>query len=450
MNNTASRGPTARSVAAEVLVRVERDAAFAAAALDAELGRARQLDARDRALATELVYGTLRVLPWIVGKLNAHAKRGIASLDPRTRANLCLATYQLFFLQKVPSFAAVSEAVDAVRHINGPKVGAFANAVLRKLSAEADGARASGMGPPSAAALVQSTPGWLRAALVCALGEEEATKYLASSLEVPPTGLRVENAEERTTWLERLRAAAGDNAHFELGLVSPHAILARGAGKFDLLPGHREGAWSVQEEGAQLIALALDARTGEHALDACAGRGNKTAVLARAVGPSGGVDAADLHPQKLERLRTELARLGLAPRATYAVDWTLSSGDVTAQYDRVLVDAPCSGIGTLRRRPELQSRRAAQDLASLSALELAVVMRAAMHVRPGGYLVYAVCSVLREEAEDVIEKLCAQVPSLTPVPFEGAAARALAGDLSTLRLLPHVHGTDGYFLASLR
>ena len=450
MTPAKNRGPTARSVAAEVLVRVERDGAFAAAALDAELGRARQLDARDRGLATELVYGTLRVMPWIVARLSDHAKRGIVSLDPRTRANLCIATYQLFFLEKVPSFAAVSEAVDAVRHVNGPKVAAFANAVLRKLSAIADAARASGKSAPDDAAIIASTPPWIRDALARALGEEGAAAYLANTLQVPPMCLRVERAEERATWLARLREAGVEGAVFELGQVSPHAILARGSGRFDLLPGHSDGAWSVQEEGSQLVALALGARPGEQVLDACAGRGNKTAVLAREVGPDGAVDAADLHPAKLERLRSELGRLKLSVRSTYPVDWAVGSGDVGASYDRVLVDAPCSGIGTLRRRPELLARRAVQDLTSLEPLQLAIVARAAEHVKPGGRLVYAVCSVLREEGEDVIEKLRARMPRLVPAPFEGAAARAIAGDAPTLRLLPHVHGTDGYFLASFR
>ena len=137
-----------------------------------------------------------------------------------------------------------------------------------------------------------------------------------------------------------------------------------------------------------------------------------------------------------------------APRATFAVDWTVGAGDVTGVYDRVLVDAPCTGTGTLRRRPDLTSRRAPADVSALAAAQIAITARAAERVRPGGRLVYAVCSVLREEAEDVVLALAARAPSLRPAPFAGDAARALAGDAPTLRLLPHVHGTDGYFLAS--
>jgi 16S rRNA (cytosine967-C5)-methyltransferase len=204
----------------------------------------------------------------------------------------------------------------------------------------------------------------------------------------------------------------------------------------------------VQEEGSQLVALALGARAGETVLDACAGRGNKTGALVAAVGPSGAVDAADLHPAKLESLTGDLARTKRLVRACHAVDWSVGSGDVPRDFDRVLVDAPCSGVGTLRRRPDLQTRRTEADLTSLPALQRAILRRTADHVRPGGRLVYAVCSVLREEGEDVVAALLAECGDMRLAPFDSPSARAVAGDNATLRLLPQVHGTDGYFVAS--
>jgi 16S rRNA (cytosine967-C5)-methyltransferase len=434
---------TARDVAALVLARVDKDRSFAAAALQAELARAVQLDARDRALATELVYGSLRVLPWLVARIEVHAARGIAGLDARVRAHLVVAAYQLSFT-RVPAFAAVNEAVGAIGATRGQKLAAFANAVLRKVAAAAatldDAARAN--------AVFESTPEWLRLAAERSLGPDGARAFFARSIETPPVGLRAEHADERDTWVARLTEAA-PSASFEAGRVSPLAILARGAGHPERLPGWEQGAWSVQEEGSQLAALALGTREGDRVLDACAGRGNKTAVLARAAGESGAVDACDVSPSKLERLGVELERLGLRARATYAVDWTVGSGEVTGSYDRVLVDAPCTGSGTLRRRPEIALRRESGDLASLTASQLAIASRAADHVRPGGTLLYVVCSILREECEDVVRSLGEARPDLAPAPFETPAARALAEDDASLRLLPHVHGTDGYFVARL-
>lgn len=432
--------PTARSVAADVLVRVERDSAFAAAALDVELDRNIQLEPRDRALATELVYGSLRLRGWLEERLSRHAPRGLSNLPPEVRAILVIAAYQLLALERVPAFAAVSEAVSGVRAAAGERVSGFANAVLRKLSREPKPTSEE----LSRAALASADPA-LTKAIIESIGEP-ATLALFAASEPPPLGIRVEDASTRESWLAALREAR-PSASIEAGKVSPLAIALRGAGRLTDLPGFTEGAWTPQEEGSQAIALALGAKEGEVVLDACAGRGNKTGLLARAVGASGAVDAADLHPKKLERLERELGRIGLEPRSTFAVDWSSGTGGATGPYDRVLVDAPCSGTGTVRRRPELLLRRQASDLEELASLQRAILERAASLVRPGGRLVYAVCSVLRAEAEEVIAQ--ASQYGLTPAPFDAPVAAVVAPrDATAFRLLPSEHGTDGYFVAS--
>ena len=439
------RAPTARSVAAEVVVRVLRDKAFAAAALDADLERNVQLDARDRGLATELAYGTLRLLGWLEKRVTRHAARGLGAVDVQVRAQLFIAAYQILVLTRVPAFAAVDDAVSSVKALRGPRVAGFVNAVLRKLANEPK---------PSAeeiarASLAAADPE-LGKAIVRAIGEAGALALLAAE-ESPPLGLRVEDATTREAWIAKLREARPD-ATIEPGRVSPLAIVARGAGRLSDLPGYADGAWTSQEEGSQVVALSLGARPGELVLDACAGRGNKTGLLARAVGPSGGVDAADLHPGKLERLVSELERIGVGPRSTFAVDWAAGAGGAHGPYDRILVDAPCSGTGTIRRRPELLLRRKAADLPELAALQRAILARVVDLVKPGGRVVYAVCSVLREEAEDVIAE--AEKIGLQPVPFDSLVASQIAsgggGGLAaaSFRLLPHEHGTDGYFVAS--
>lgn len=439
------RAPTARSVAAEVVVRVLRDKAYAAAALDADLERNVQLDVRDRALATELAYGTLRLMGWLEKRVGRHASRGVGSIEVHVRAHLLVAAYQILVLTRVPAFAAVDEAVSTVRALRGPKVAGFANAVLRKVASDP-----KPTAEELARAAMEAADPALVQAIIGAIGEEAALRLLSSD-EAPPLGLRVEEAASRDTWGARLREARPD-ATIEPGRISPLAILARGAGRLADLPGFEEGAWTSQEEGSQVVALSLGARPGETVLDACAGRGNKTGLLARAVrgeggGVEGAVDAADLHPAKLERLVLELERIGVRPRATFAVDWSKGTGGATGPYDRVLVDAPCSGIGTLRRRPELLLRRKAADLGQLGELQRAILGRVAGLVRPGGRLVYAVCSILREEAEEVVG--AAESMGLAPAPFEGPVALELApGAATSFRLLPSLHGTDGYFVAS--
>ncbi len=435
---------TARTVAAAVLLRVEQNRAFAAAALESELVQAVQLEPRDRALATEIVYGALRTHGFLEAQIARFSSRPVSDIDPKMRVHLIVAAYQMFFLTRVPRFAAVNDAVDAVRDSGNAKGSGFANAILRKIAVAAE------TEPVTVAdAMLQSAPAWLRDALTRALGSEEAARdFIAESSGPADVGICVYDAMTRDAWIERLSAAKPD-ASFHASTLSPHAIRAKNAGRPQDLEGFLTGELSIQEEGSQLVAQSLGAKAGETVLDACAGRGNKTAILAHAVGPSGAVDAVDQHPKKLDRLAIELERVHVQARNVFAVDWSVGAGDVPlGAYDRVLVDAPCSGTGTIRKRPEIFVRRVESDLRSLAELQLAILERASAAVRPGGTLVYAVCSVLREECEDVIAKFAAKHPEFCARPFEDGPVKALADERTSLRLLPTKHGTEGYFMAS--
>jgi 16S rRNA (cytosine967-C5)-methyltransferase len=435
--------PNARSIAAHVIERVEREGAFAAAVLDAAVERFPELDPRERALATELAYGALRTAPYLEKRITEYAARASRPLEDTVRAHLVVAAYQLLFLDRVPAFAAVSEAVRLVTAVRGKRVGAFANAVLRRLAAEATADKRGALETATRASV--APPLW--ASLVRSLGEAHASAYITATAP-PPIGLRIRLGHDRAAWLERL-AAHAPRATFTPGALSPLAVLMRGGGDPQKLPFFRDGELAIHEEGAQVVALALGASENEVVLDACAGRGNKTALLAELVGPSGAVDAADQHPSKLTRLRSELERMKLTVRATYAVDWTVGPGDVPSGYDRVLVDAPCSGTGTIRRRPDLAARWAADKLPELRELQVGILLAASARAKVGGTIVYAVCSVLCEEGEDVIAEALGRAPWLEPAALRDRYG-ALPSAVTTIRLLPQEHGTDGYFLAALK
>ncbi|MBN2196426.1 MAG: Sun protein [Polyangiaceae bacterium] len=425
--------PTARRIATRVLERVATDAAFASAALDAELERYPQLAGRDRALATELVYGCLRTGPALRARLAALAPRGIAGGDLEVRIALELGAYQLLFLDRVPPHAAVDEAVRAVAARRGRRVGGFVNAVLRRL--------APVRGTVSLAdAILESVPEWLVARLTAVIGADGTRALLGAEREAAhglPLALRVSTGRELPRWL----------AEAAPGRVSPRARLVRGIGDPRRLSGYAEGTFTVQEEGAQAVALALGARPGERLLDACAGRGQKSSLLREQIGDRAELWAVDLYPGKLEALLEEHARLRLVPPRTAAVDWTVGAGPVPeAAFDRALVDAPCTGTGTLRRRPEIASRLGLDDPARLGALAAAILRRAATRVRPGGRVIFAVCSVLPEEGEFVVE---AASDLLAPAPFDATElATTIPADVTAFRLHPAAHGTDGYFIAS--
>jgi len=438
----------ARQIAERVLVRVWSTDAFAAAVLDTEIERFADLDPRDGALATELVYGVLRTQQALESRLQALTSKGKLDISILARAHVLMAAYSICFLDRIPVFAAVNEAVASITSTGDPRTASFVNAVLRKLAASME---ANGR-PALVETIAASAPGWLRGALRRSLGRKDAEAYLAAGPVPPPIGLSLRKIEDRQEWVETLQQAA-PKAAIEMGKASPRAILVRGAGDVRRLPGGGK-AWIVQEEGAQVVALALGAQNGNRVLDACAGRGNKTWILADAVGQTGTVDAADLYAAKLERLRE--APFGSAIGQTFVMDWSVEAHVGHApprDYDRVLVDAPCSGTGTLRRRPEIALHREADDVKRLSELQTTILRNAALHVKPGGRLVYAVCSVLHEECEAVVDAALAKPltngNTLSAISFDADVLQSLTADGATnLRILPHVHGTDGYFMAS--
>jgi 16S rRNA (cytosine967-C5)-methyltransferase len=376
-----------------VLFRVTRDDAWATPTLDAELQRASASRA-DAALATQIVYGTLRSAPDLEAVLGRHVRRPL-DVDDWTRAALISAAYQLLHLERVPSHAVVNDTVELVRTKRGRRLAGFANAVLRKVAAD----RPEAPQPPSSVAV----PSWLGDALRSSIGAEHCADLLRVGREPPSIDLRARADVRRDAIVESIMAARPDASVSKTSL-SPYGLRVSGAGDPRKLPGYEEGSFAVQEEGAQLIGLMLDPQPGERVLDACAGRGGKTAQLLEAVGEAGSIVATDLHEHRLEQIRSELTRLRLdpGPLQTACVDWTVGQGPVEGEFDRVLVDAPCTGIGTLRRRPEILLRSGPEDAARMGEIQRRVLEKASSLVRPGGTLLYAVCSPLDEEGPRVV------------------------------------------------
>lgn len=425
---------SARALAARVLLRVEQESSFAAAALSSALESDKNVSAPDRALATELTYGVLRVRLGLLAELDQLVHRGSTQkLDPLVRTHLLLGLYQLLFLDRVPAFAATSEAVKLVREARDARLGGFVNALLRRVLRELS-EEPRRKEQARARVAWASTPTWLREALTRSLGKPGARAFCTDALQVPPTSVAVLDASQRDAWIEAHREALA-SAHLEASQWSPHGVVLHGPAKPNELPGFGQSFY-VQEEGSQMLALALEVQPGERVLDVCAGRGQKTSLLAQATGPAGEVHATDLHEAKLNELAQRFEALGLSEPWRAAVDWSRGSGRVQGTFDAILVDAPCTGIGTMRRRPDLLLRRAPEDLQRLPELQRAILRHAVQRLAPGGRLVYAVCSVLDEEGPAVAQAVCDEDPSF----FVESCAR----------LTPAGHGTDGYFFARIR
>ncbi len=458
----AARTGDARARAAEALARVERDGAFAAAVLDAALDRAPMLDPRDRGLATELVYGVLRTAPALDAALGRFARdglRSIAALDPFARAVLRVGAYQVMALARVPPRAAVHAAVESLKQSRSPGLAGFANALLRKLAAE----RPAELPEDARVTLaLAAVPPGVTARLAEVLGADGARSFLTAALGATPgVTLRVTPARiHREALRERLvteLAGGFPGATVDLGAVSPLALRVTGGGDPTRTPSWAEGFYGLQEEGAQAVALSAEVRPGMRVLDACAGRGGKSAVAAVGLAGDGLLHAVDLFPEKLMRMREELARVGLhrgITLGTYGADLSRGLGALgTAAppggYDVVMVDAPCSGLGTLGRRPDLLGRlRDDAGWAALADLQAVILGRVATQVAPGGVLVYAVCTVTRAEGDGVVGRFVTEHTEFTPA--EGSTA--LPGRLRPARVIlrPDEDGTDGFMVYRFR
>lgn len=419
---SAGRRPRAAALAA--IRRVVEGSAYSNLVVPAELDRA-GLSGRDRAFASDLAYGTIRRLIPIDAALGLASNRSLDDVDPEALALLRLGAYQLLF-SRVPAHAAVSETVA----LAGPRHRGFVNAVLRHVRP------ASSPGDTDAAiSLRTGLAEWAVAELRRLLPSqvESAAAALASPAHAT---LRVNTCR---TDRDSLRTEIERRGHpVEAGRFHPDVLRAPGAMPAGI-PGYREGLFGVQDEASVLVGAAVQAGPGERILDACAGPGGKAAHLACQVSSGGLVVAADVHLRRAGLVRSTAVRLGVGMRI---VVQDARRPALRGGFDAILVDAPCSGLGAARRRPELLWRQSKTDLARLARLQVAILAGAAPLVRPGGRLVYSVCTFPRAETDAAVRAFVNRCPE-----FELAGVPGADGMAPVHRLWPHRHDTDAMFYA---
>jgi 16S rRNA (cytosine967-C5)-methyltransferase len=448
-----SAGATApRLVAIRVVERVQRAGAYADLALHHALVQSR-MPAADRALATELVYGTLRWrgrLDFLIAQV---LDRDLAKLEPMVASALRVGAYQLFFADRIPANAAVDEAVRCVRALGLERATGLVNAVLRRLAKEGDAITLPSLEDDPLGHLVHagSLPVWLAERWLAALGPEEAARLAAKMNEPAPLTVRVNRARtSREAILPVLRERFPEARACR---HAPDGIVLGRKGDAGQDPAFLAGEISVQDEASQLVVHWLDPQPGERILDVCAAPGTKTAAIAERLGGEGHVVALDRHARRIRLVGRSLRRLRIGGVATAERDATKSLADLAEDgpFDRVLVDAPCSGLGALRRNPDARWRVRPEDLDSLAKTQRAILESAAAVLRPGGRLVYSTCTVTPEENEEVVRGFLATRASWRVASRDEAPAgmRELVDDEGFMRLWPHRHDMDGFFAVQL-
>ena len=457
-------GPTyARLIAARVLERVERVRSYADIALHHALAQS-NLSSVDRGLATELVYGTLRWRGRIDFALAHALEKPLADLEPLVLTTLRLGAYQLLFSDRIPDSAAVDESVRCARALGAERATGLVNAVLRRTARERDTLALPELADDPVAHLEHalSLPHWLAERWIHDYGADEAAALARAANAAPPLTVRANPLHgDRERLLPLLTERFPDARPCriaKLGLVLGHG------GDPGRDPRFRAGEYSVQDEASQLVVELLGVEPDHAVLDVCAAPGTKTTAIGEQLeGGRGYVLALDRHSRRLTLVARAARRLGLSRIHTLVCDATASLADLPdagdasdaasgpARFDRVLVDAPCSGLGALRRNPDARWRVRARDPGRLAEVQANLLARAAGVVAPGGALVYSVCTVMNEENEAVVDRFLEATPGFRRAgPEERPSGWGdLLDDRGDMRCHPHRQGTDGFYASRL-
>jgi 16S rRNA (cytosine967-C5)-methyltransferase len=446
-------GVASRSVALDVLMAVDDDDAYANLLLPVRIARA-GLSTQDAAFATELTYGTLRRRGTYDVVIELAAVRVVEAIDDAVLQALRLGTHQLLGMRVSPH-AAVAATVEALKpHVGRGAVG-FTNGVLRSIAREdaevwIERAVATATSGEQALAIRYSHPLWV----VRALRQSLVSEGRESELEA---ALAADNVAPRVSMVALPGLATVEELAGRPGLVSPIAAVLAGGDPADV-PAVKAGRARVQDEGSQLAALALSrARPiakGEVWLDLCAGPGGKAALLAAEAAAGGAVlDANELVPARAGLVRQALVPFGDAVEVTVE-DGTTVGERTPATYDRILLDAPCTGLGALRRRPEARWRKQPSDVAGLGEIQSKLLTSAAAALKPGGLLAYVTCSPHMAETKAIVKAALRSVPGLSIVPTQPVLQSIATEELDLpaadhVQLWPHRHGTDAMFIQLL-
>lgn len=434
-------GASAREVALTCLLAGERGA-WSDGYLRNTIRKA-ALTGRDAALCTRLAFGVLQnriLLDWYIGQLSSIP---VEKLEPSVRDCLRLGMYQLLFLDRVPVHAAVNESVAlAKRCARNPRSSALVNAVLRAFEREKE---QGSLLQPEKLSVRYSHPEWLIKEFSHTLPTGEVEALLAADNAQPPTQAQVNTLEVSASVLTEELSERGIRVTSHPWL--PDCLELEGTGSLEDLPAFREGRFYVQDTAARLAVLAAGAEPGMNVLDACAAPGGKSFASAIQMGDRGRILSCDLHPHKQKLMEDGARRLGIGCMTTAVMDARRFDPGLEQRFELVIADVPCSGLGIIRKKPDIRYKDP-ESLKGLPRVQKDILSNVSRYVCPGGVLLYATCTLLRRENEDVVEWFLDQEKDFVLEPFALPGPIGETGGMVTL--WPHRYGTDGFFISKLR
>ncbi|MCR6544641.1 16S rRNA (cytosine(967)-C(5))-methyltransferase RsmB [Dehalobacterium formicoaceticum] len=456
MTKTEKTGPSPRETALLILYQVAEKGAFANLELNKVLNRG-TYRGLDRSFITELVYGTIRMQGRIDYILGLFIKKPLNTLPLWILLILRLGVYQIMFLDKVPERAAVNESVKLAKKYGHAGTVKLVNGVLRNITRQKDQIVYPSLeqDPVNHIALLYSHPQWMVEGWLEQFGREETLELCAWNNTSPQVTLRTNTL--KTTREGLLLRLKEEGVASRPGRFVPESIILEEVTAIASLPSYQEGLFQVQDEGSMLVAHVLQPSPGSRMLDLCAAPGGKTTHVAQLMKNQGEIKAFDLYPHKLSLIDESCKRLGITIVETAVQDGTQLPDSLTHWADYCLVDAPCSGLGVLRRRPDARWNKEKGDIGALAAIQKKLLSAAAKTVKPGGILVYSTCTITPEENEALVCWFLREHEDFALDPIDQILGFPL-GDLGDhekpsqgmLQLYPHRHGTDGLFMARMK
>ncbi|MBI1821931.1 MAG: 16S rRNA (cytosine(967)-C(5))-methyltransferase RsmB [Nitrospirae bacterium] len=435
-----------RLSALHILNEVEENEVFLDPLMDREYER---LSPLDKSLLKELVYGTLQWQGYIDWVIDRYAERKTHKMGSAVRNSLRLGTYQLLFLNKIPAFAAIFESVELVKEKEGVPVSGFVNGVLRAILRDKEAKKIPALKDDSARnlAIKYSQPEWLVKRWCSRYGVDVAGRWFKNNTSPPPFTIRVNRVLIDRDRLVNILFDEGINT--EKTPYSPIGLMLEKPGDVTRLHSYQKGLFYIQDEASQLVPFLLSPRSGEQILDACAAPGGKATQLAELIGDRGEVLAIDKSPERINLLQRNLKRLGLTSVKPRQLDLTKDVKEFQKRgFNKILLDAPCSGIGVLRRHPEGKWQKKENLLGSYSKIQSNLLNVVSKGLKAGGILVYSTCSTEPEENEKVIEKFLTSNPGFkveNPRASLPESCYRFIGKDNFFRTYPEPHNMDGFF-----
>lgn len=433
-----------RDAALTILLTVDKSQAYSNLLLHQTIEKYRITDGKDRGLLTEITYGTLQhkltldyyLEPFLRGKV-----------DLWVRWLLRMSLYQMHYLTRIPAHAAVNEAVEIAKRRGHKGIASMVNGVLRSILREGVRSLTEIADEVERLAIETSHPLWLVRRWVNMYGFEQASAMLHENNIPPLQTMRVNTT--RITVEDAIASLTEEGIKVKRSEILPECIhLLNGTASRTTI--FREGKATIQDESSMLPATVLDPQAGESIYDMCAAPGGKTTHIAEKMQNDGQVLATDLHPKKIDLINENVARLGLDIIQAVPLDGRQAATTLKQKFDRILVDAPCSGLGVMRRKPDIKYTKREEDLANLQTIQLALLDNAVQLLNPGGRLVYSTCTMDITENEGTVAQFLAKHPEMEAEQMNLPAALADKQQNGMLQVFPQDFGSDGFFVAAFR